>query len=114
MNPTYISLFILFFLPFIISRSKRKKIVQYYMKNKHKNKENIIMTEFVKQFVGEECLIYLFDTQTQGTIKEVSETDNAILVENGNNTEIINLEFVTRIRKFPVNKKGKKKNLVID
>lgn len=71
------------------------------------------MIEFAKQFIGERCLIYIFDSQMTGIIKEISESSNAILIENGKNTEIINLEYVTRICKLPVNKNGKKKFLNI-
>lgn len=72
------------------------------------------MIEFAKQFIGEKCLIYIFDSQITGTIKEISEDSKAILIENDNNTEIINLEYVTRIRKYPLNKKGKEKSVIID
>lgn len=71
------------------------------------------MIEFAKQFIGERCLIYIFNSQITGTIKEISESSNAILIENGNNTEIINLEYVTRIIKVPLNKKVKR-NLDIE
>ncbi len=77
-------------------------------------KKKKIMTEFAKQFIGEKCIIYLFESQIAGTIKEISEDSNAILIEDGNNTEIINLEYVTRIRKYPVNKKGKEKSVILD
>lgn len=72
------------------------------------------MTEFAKQFIGEKCIIYLFESQIAGTIKEISENSNAILIEDGNNTEIINLEYVTRIRKYPANKKEKRKPVIQD
>jgi len=45
-------------------------------------------------------------------IKEV--TDGAILVEKAGKSEVINLDFVIRIREFPKNKKGKKKSVVLD
>lgn len=72
------------------------------------------MIELAKQFVGKECLIYSFDSNHQfaGIIKEV--TDGAILVENGETLEAINLDFVIRIREYPKNKKGKKKSVVLD
>ncbi|MBR2292842.1 MAG: hypothetical protein IKA44_00855 [Clostridia bacterium] len=72
------------------------------------------MIELAKRFVGKECLIYSFDSNHQftGVIKEV--TDGAILVENGETLEAINLDFVIRIREYPKNKKGKKKSVVLD
>lgn len=72
------------------------------------------MIEFAKQFIGEKCLIYIFDSQITGIIREISEDSSAVLIENGNNTEIVNLEYVTRIRKYPVNKKGKEKSVILD
>lgn len=71
------------------------------------------MKELAKNFVGKDCLIYAFDgNQFQGVIKEVC--DGAVLVENGDSVEVINLDFVIRIREFPKNKKGKKKSVVLD
>ena len=72
------------------------------------------MIELAKRFIGKECLIYAFDSNHQfsGIIKEV--TDGAILLENNNTLEAINLDFVIRIREYPKNKKGKKKSVVVD
>ncbi len=66
------------------------------------------MIEFAKNFIGEKCLIYLFDSPVTGTIKEISEDSGAILIETKNSTEIINLEYVTRIQNIQSTKKGKK------
>ena len=72
------------------------------------------MKEFAERLIGKECIIYLFDGshQYQGTIKEVSE--GAILVENEGKSEVLNLDFVMRIREYPKNKSGKKKTVVLD
>ena len=72
------------------------------------------MKELATRFIGKECLIYAFDSNHQftGIIKEVS--DNALLIENNNTVEAINLDFVIRIREYPKNKKGKKKSVVLD
>ena len=72
------------------------------------------MIELAKRFIGKDCLIYAFDSshQVTGVIKEVS--NSAILIQNGDTLEAVNLDFVIRIREFPKNKKGKKKSIVID
>ncbi len=73
------------------------------------------MLELAKQFIGQDCLIYFLSCSTiAGVIKEISENGNAVLIENGNGIDLINLEFVTRIRKHPVNKKGKRKGIILD
>ena len=72
------------------------------------------MKELAERFIDKECVIYSFDGTHQfvGVIKEV--TDGAILVEKDGKTEAINLDFVIRIREYPVNKKGKKVSVVLD
>lgn len=72
------------------------------------------MIELAKRFIGKDCLIYAFDSshQVSGVIKEVS--NSAILIQNGETLEAVNLDFIIRIREFPKNKKGKKKSIVID
>lgn len=74
------------------------------------------MKELAKQFIGKECIIYTIasnDSGVQGVIKEIS--DGGMLVERkSGEPEIINLDFVTRIREYPRNKSGKKKSIVLD
>lgn len=114
MNPTYyIPILLLFLILFWLWRNNRMVIARKTIK-KRKSKEKREMIELAKRFVGKECLIYSFDSNHQftGVIKEV--TDGAILVENGETLEAINLDFVIRIREYPKNKKGKKKSVVLD
>ncbi len=66
------------------------------------------MRELAKRFIGKECIVTMFDEQgVVCVIKEV--TDNGMLIEKKNGTEVLNLDFVLRIQEYPTNKKGKKK-----
>ena len=70
------------------------------------------MKELAKQFIGKECIVYTvmsMDSGIQGIIKEV--TDGGIIVEKKYGVEAVNLEYVTRIREWPRNAKGKKKQI---
>ena len=73
------------------------------------------MKELAKQFIGEECIIYTItsnDGSVQGVIKEIN--DGGIIIErNTGEREIVNLNFVTRIREYPRKKNGKKKGIVL-
>ena len=74
------------------------------------------MTELVKKFIGKECLIYTMNStseQIQGTIGEIDGEWITVLNANGGQ-EIVNLEYVTRIKENPRNKNGKKKSVVLD
>lgn len=71
------------------------------------------MYELAQNFIGKECLIYTFNSsQLTGVIKEVNE--GAILIENGDNLEAVNFDFIVRIREYPRKKNGKKKSVILD
>ena len=113
MNPAYITIFVMFVVGFVILRNNQCIIAQKAIQNRRSG-DKTQMIELAKRFIGKECLIYAFDSNHQfsGIIKEV--TDGAILLENNNTLEAINLDFVIRIREYPKNKKGKKKSVVLD
>lgn len=70
------------------------------------------MKELAQKFIGKECLIYTVASDSnaeKGVIKEI--TENGILLEDNGNLQAINLEYVTRIREWPRNAKGKKKTI---
>lgn len=74
------------------------------------------MKELAKQFIGKECMIYTIastDSNIQGVIREIG--DGGMLIEKTTGEkEIINLNFITRIREYPRKKNGKKKGIVLD
>jgi len=96
-------------------RGRRTAAVAWQILNQRKqNKENVVMKELAKQFIGEECIIYTItsnDGSIQGVIKEID--DGGMVIErNSGEREIVNLDFVTRIRQYPRKKNGKKKDIV--
>ena len=114
MSPaTYIPIIVLWIIIFIMFRNRKTAIAKKIVK-KRKMEGNTEMKELAERFIEKECIIYSFDSshQYEGIIKEV--TDGAILVEKDGKLEVINLDFVIRIREYPKNKKGKKKSVVVD
>lgn len=111
MNSSYVGIFLL--IVFVLyQQNQNKKLLLKQLVNRKNREEKVEMLELAKRFVEKECIIYTFNSQVTGIIKEV--TGGAILVENKNTIEAINLDFIVRIREYPRNKKGKKKSLVID
>ncbi len=110
---SYLPIFMLFIILFILLRNRRFAVINKVIKNR-KTEGKTDMIELAKRFIGKECLVYAFDGshQFEGVIREVS--DGAILLEKGEQFEAINLDFVIRIREYPKNKKGKKKSVVLD
>lgn len=114
MNPAiYLTPILLLVLIYFLYRT-RKAIIARKIIEKRKKGDNAEMKELAKRFIDKECLIYSFDGNHQytGVVKEV--TDGAVMIEKDGKLEAINLDFVIRIREFPVKKNGKKKSVVID
>ena len=115
---TYLTLFVL--LPLVIiprmKRRRRLAAVRHILNQKKMNKENGEMKELAKRFIGEECIIYTVTStggDILGVIKEVTESVMIIDGKSGE-SEIINLDYVTRIRQYPRKKNGKKKGIILD
>lgn len=100
-----------------IRKRRRTAAAVWQIQNRRKqNKEILVMKELARQFIGEECIIYTItsnDGSLQGVIKEID--DGGMVIErNSGEREIVNLDFVTRIREYPRKKNGKKKGVVLD
>ena len=106
----YLPVFMLFLLYFVGEQKKKKKL-RKIMKNRN-SEEQTEMVELAKRFLEKECVIDTIEHQVIGVIEEVSE--GAILLKTESGMQMLNLDFVERIREFPRNKKGKKKSVILD
>lgn len=118
MNGRYLILLALLLLVIIpwITRRRRMAAIRQFLNRKRQNKENDEMKELAKRFIGEECLIYTItsnDGSLQGVIREIGDGGMVVEKKSGE-LEIVNLDFVTRIRQYPRKKNGKKKEIVLD
>lgn len=105
----YLALFMLLFIVIYSNQRNEKAAIRQIKRMKNK-KERAVMTELAKRFIGKECVISTFNSQVVGTIKEV--TDGAVLIENNENPEIINVDYIVKIKEYSRDKKGKKKLIV--
>lgn len=110
MNTTFI--IIIFMLLMLVIYNYRRQITLTRRISEKRRGGNREMQELAKEFIGRECLIYTFNSQLTGKIKAV--TDGAVLVDNGKEDEIVNIDYIVRIREYPVNKKGKKRSVIVD
>ena len=111
--PYYLWIVIFLIVLLFIRRERASAVMRKMIKNQ--KRENAVMKELAKRFIGEECIIYTItslDGGISGVIRET--TDGGIIIEKSSGeTEAVNLDYVTRIRQYPRKKNGKKKNLVI-
>ena len=113
MNPTYyIPIIMLWVVVFWLLKKEKRIIIKNILKKKNKEKFKK-MQELAKRFIGKECIVYTYDSaQLTGIVKEAF--DGALVIEKDGSEEIVNLDFVIRIREYPKKKNGKKKSVVID
>ena len=115
---TFLPLLIILFLVILplLARRRRAAAIKEFLKRKKQNKESNEMKELAKRLIGKECIIYTItsnDGSVQGVIKEIDD-GGMVIEKNSGELEIINLDFVTRIREYPRKKNGKKKSIVVD
>ena len=106
---------LLFLIVFLPRRRQKIAAAAHHIIKKGK-KEREAMETLAKQFIGKECIIYTItsnDGSVQGTIKEVHE-GGMLLEDAQGQLQAVNLEYVTRIREYPRNKKGKKRQVILD
>ena len=115
---TFLPLLIILFLVILplFARRKRAAAVRQFLNRKKQNKESNEMKELAKLLIGKDCIIYTITSEsgsTQGVLKEV-EDGGLVIEKTTGETEIVNLDFVTRSREYPRKKNGKKKSIVVD
>ena len=110
-------LWICCFLPLIIAlwleyeflkNEKQKRILNIIKNKRRKGLE--AMSEAIKKCIGKEVIITTMSTQIVGTVEAVEE--NWLSVKARNGSEIINVDYISRIREYPRNKNGNKKAIV--
>ena len=105
-------LIILFFviLP-LLARRRRAAAIKEFLKRKKQNKESNEMKELAKRLIGKDCIIYTITSESgsiQGVLKEV-EDGGLVIEKTTGETEIVNLDFVTRIGNIRARKTAKRR-----
>lgn len=111
--PAFVIIMMCIIIIIVEQKLKRKIAAVVNHRIKHKNKENKKMKELAEKFIGKNCMVYTIASNTdciEGNITQV--TDNGLLIDHKRNLQAVNLEYVTRIREYPTNSKGKNKKIV--
>ena len=96
---------LLIFLMFRRRRWMQLRVI--WMKRKGRRKH---MQELIQDFIGKECIVYTYQYQLCGTVEKVE--DHWLALRNKDGVEVINLDYICRIREYPRKKNGKKKSVV--
>lgn len=98
----------------LFRQEKTHAVVAFHIRRKHRKQEADSMVELAKRFIGKECIISIITSSTgvMGTIEAVEE--HGMLVKKGEETTLVNLEYVSQIKEYPRKKNGKKKAVVLE
>jgi hypothetical protein len=77
-------------------RQQKKQFIKQKIISKRTCREHAVMVDLVKKLIGKECLIYTMNSQLKGVIREV--TNGGMVVDDGKSTEIVNLDYIIRVR----------------
>lgn len=79
----------------------------------NQKKGNKDMQELAKRLIGKDVVANIVTGNTiDGILKEV--VDNSMVIEKKDKEEFVNLDYVIRLREYPVGKNGKRKSIVVD
>lgn len=109
----YMIILLVFVALYFIAQQRQLTVNLHRIRKKKRGKSE--MTELIQKYIGKECLIYTC-MSSSSLLKGVvlSCKDGWIEVETDGQTDIVNCEYIIRIREYPKNKKGKRKSVVLD
>lgn len=96
-------LFVLIFLIYLPRKKRRKSVINRIIKEK--GNCTTAMKELAARLIGKDVYIKLLEGTADGILKEV--TDSGLVLENKNGLQILNLNYIMKIREYPY-KNGKR------
>lgn len=117
MNPSYVIPILLVLFVLIMQQRTNKLVAERIAKRKKLRKLGGLneMTELAKRFIGKDCIVYTYNgNQLTGKIEEVGESGIMLRTASDETAQLINSDFILRIREHPVGKNGKKKSVILD
>jgi len=116
MDPAmYMCIFLPLFIILISADRSQKLAVMRIKLKKKKGRSQTEMGELIKRYIGKECLIYTANSQNSQIIGVIDALENGwISVKTKTGSDIINIDYISHIREYPKNKKGKNAALVLD
>ena len=100
----YISVFLPLLVILLEQEQSNAQMATLRVKKRKARKEGLEhMNESVKQFIGKNCIIYTYNNQLTGTV--VSVEDNWMTLKTKTVSELVNLDYISRIREYPAKKR---------
>ena len=107
----WVAFFVLFLLLWQQRQQQNRAAAKLIQRKKRGG--NNSMSTMVEAYIGKDCIVYtLNNSQLSGYIREVR--DGWLRVETAKGSDVVNLDYIIRVREYPKNKKGKRAAIVAD
>ena len=113
----WICIFLPLFIIFFTEHQAKKRIKQTQILKKikiHRKKGDTNMSEVVKRFIGKKCIIKTMNESVTGVIEAIEDNWIVVLPAQKNiiGTEVICIDYISRIQEYPKDRNGKEKTIV--
>ncbi len=72
-----------------------------------------MMSDIFNKYIGKDCIVYTSNSNLSAIeCNIISVEDNWLSIRTKDGEEVINFDYVVRIKEHPVNKNGKKKSVI--
>ena len=71
------------------------------------------MTDIFNKYIGKDCIVYISNggsSVIECNVTGVSE--NWLCIQTKDGDEVVNFDYIVRVKEHPVNKNGKKKSVI--
>ena len=107
----YIIFFVILYLCIILPRQNAMRRMRVKLAKRRRNKEENPMHTLIMNYIGKECVLTIPNQgSVAGVIKQIKE--NWVEIETAEGLEVVNLDYISRVREYPKNKNGKKKLII--
>ncbi len=71
------------------------------------------MNDIFNRYIGKDCIVYTSNSNLSAIECSITDVkDNWLCIKTKDGDEVLNFDYVVRIKEHPVNKNGKKKSVI--
>ncbi len=71
------------------------------------------MSDIFNKYIGKDCVVYVSNSNSaQIECNVTGVSDNWLCVKTRDGDEVLNIDYIVRVKEHPVNKNGKKKSVI--
>ncbi len=80
---------------------------------KRKKRGVVEMSDIFCRYIGKDCIVYTSNSNSSAIECNITAVENNWLyIKTKDGDEVINFDYIVRIKEHPLNKKGKKKSVI--